>query len=116
MNTGLVDACVLGRLLAQVISGQQGDETLDRYEALRRPAAGQVLHLAGRLTELATTRSAPKRFLRNLLFRGINLFPAARHRFALNLSGLSRREAAEVGGCEISDAVITPKVDPLLEV
>jgi 2-polyprenyl-6-methoxyphenol hydroxylase and related FAD-dependent oxidoreductases len=41
MNTGLVDACVLGRLLARVISGHADDGELHRYETLRRPAAKQ---------------------------------------------------------------------------
>jgi len=96
MNTGLVDACVLGRLLIDVVSGRSDDSHLDRYEALRRPAAKQVLQLAGRLTLMATMRSAPKRFLRNIALRTMNLFPIARHRFEMNLSGLSRRSAAEV--------------------
>ena len=51
MNTGLVDACVLGRLLATVVSGKQPESALDQYQILRRPAAEQVLRLAGRLTD-----------------------------------------------------------------
>src|SRR5262249_41580429 len=50
MNCGLVDACVLGQLLSEVVRGKRPDETLDIYERLRRPAAAQVLALAGRLT------------------------------------------------------------------
>lgn len=96
MNIGLVDACVLGRLLADVISGRNGDSHLDKYEALRRPAAKQVLQLAGRLTVMATMRSAPKRFLRNIALRTINRLPPVRHRLEMALSGLSRRAAAEV--------------------
>ena len=49
MNTGLVDAVVLGRVLADVLVGGQPEAALDRYQALRRPAAEQVLGLAGRL-------------------------------------------------------------------
>jgi len=98
MNTGLVDACVLGRLLAQVLTRQRGDRHLDTYEALRRPAAKEVLQLAGRLTLMATMRSAPKRLLRNLGLRMMNLVPMARRRLELNLSGLSRRAAAELPG------------------
>ena len=46
MNTGLVDAVVLGGMLADVVCGQPPDAWLDRYGALRRPAAEQVLALA----------------------------------------------------------------------
>ena len=96
MNTGLVDACVLGRLLAEVISGRREERYLDRYEALRRPAAQQVLRLAGRLTRMATMKAAPQRFLRNAVLRVVNVIPVARRALEMNLSGLSRRAAAEV--------------------
>jgi 2-polyprenyl-6-methoxyphenol hydroxylase-like FAD-dependent oxidoreductase len=96
MNTGLVDACVLGRLLAEVLSGREEDAYLDRYEALRRPAAQQVLALAGRLTGMATTQGAARRTLRNFALRAMGRLPAARRRLEMNLSGLSRRGAAMV--------------------
>jgi len=96
MNTGLVDACVLGGLLADVVSGRRDAGQLDQYEALRRPAAKQVLALAGRLTHMATMKRAPQRLLRNLLLRIVNRLPAARRRLELNLSGLSRRSAAKI--------------------
>jgi 2-polyprenyl-6-methoxyphenol hydroxylase-like FAD-dependent oxidoreductase len=96
MNTGLVDACVLGRLLADVVRGRKPDAALDGYEALRRPAAQKVLGLAGRLTAMATVQAAPARFLRNTLLRTIGLLPTARRTFEMNLSGLSRRAAAEL--------------------
>lgn len=96
MNTGLVDACVLGRLLADVVSGRRDESHLDTYEALRRPAAKQVLQLAGRLTQMATMKSAPQRFLRNIALGMINLLPIARRRLEMNLSGLSRRAAANL--------------------
>ena len=72
MNTGLVDAVVLARALARVVSGESGDGLLDDYSSLRRPAAGQVLALAGRLTGLAVLRSPIARMLRNLLLRTLN--------------------------------------------
>ena len=54
MNTGLVDAVVLGEALVRAIRG--GDcAALDDYAALRRPAAKQVLALASRLTRIATS-------------------------------------------------------------
>jgi 2-polyprenyl-6-methoxyphenol hydroxylase-like FAD-dependent oxidoreductase len=96
MNTGLVDACVLGRLLADVISGRRTVDHLDQYEALRRPAAKQVLSLAGRLTHMATMKRAPQRLLRNTMLRLVNRIPAARRRLEMDLSGLSRRAAAEI--------------------
>jgi 2-polyprenyl-6-methoxyphenol hydroxylase-like FAD-dependent oxidoreductase len=96
MNTGLVDACVLGQLLADVVSGRRDERHLDKYETLRRPAAQQVLRLAGRLTHMATMKSAPQRFLRNIALGALNLLPPARRRLEMNLSGLSRRAAAEV--------------------
>ena len=98
MNTGLVDAVVLGHILADVVSGRRGDAYLDRYEKLRRPAAKQVLKLAGRLTHMATMKSAPQRRVRNFVLRTVGLLPMARKRLQMNLSGLSRRAAADLGG------------------
>jgi 2-polyprenyl-6-methoxyphenol hydroxylase-like FAD-dependent oxidoreductase len=95
MNTGLVDACVLGRLLADVVSGRRPDSHLDQYERLRRPAAKQVLKLAGRLTSMATMRSRPKRVLRNIGLSVVNRLGGARQALTMNLSGLSRKAAAE---------------------
>lgn len=96
MNTGLVDACVLGRILSDVVSKRRDESYLDKYETMRRPAARQVLQLAGRLTYMATMKSAPKRFLRNLVLRTAGLSPVFRRRLTMNLSGLSRRGAAEL--------------------
>jgi hypothetical protein len=78
-----------------LVSGRRDESHLDTYEALRRPAAKQVLQLAGPLTHMATMKSAPERFLRNIALGTINLFPMAR-RLEMNLSGLSRRAAAEL--------------------
>src|SRR5262249_23636951 len=72
MNCGLVDACVLGQLLSDVIRGKRSEQELDLYEKLRRPAAAEVLALAGRLTKLATTRSRSVRAVRNAVFLMIN--------------------------------------------
>jgi 2-polyprenyl-6-methoxyphenol hydroxylase-like FAD-dependent oxidoreductase len=94
MNTGLVDAYSLGRLLADVVLGKADEASLEQYEALRRPAAEQVLSLAGRLTEAATVRAHWKRRLRNVLLSSLVLMPAFRSRLALNLSGIARRSTA----------------------
>ena len=104
MNTGLVDAILLGEALVRVVQGGERDSLLDDYAAARRPAAAKVLGIAERLTRVATLRSAPGRALRNLVFRLLNHLPAVKHRLAMNLSGLSRREFARLpdrpGGTE----------------
>jgi 2-polyprenyl-6-methoxyphenol hydroxylase-like FAD-dependent oxidoreductase len=94
MNTGLVDAHTLGRLMAEVIQGRAPEADLDRYEALRRPAAARVLDLAGRLTGAATVKAGWKRQVRNLALRVLSRFGGFRRRLALNLSGIARRSAA----------------------
>ncbi len=94
MNTGLVDAVVLGGLLADVVGGRRPDAWLDRYGALRRPAAERVLALAGRLTAMAVTRSAPRRAFRNAALSIVDVLPPAKERIAMNLSGLARRDLA----------------------
>jgi len=98
MNTGLVDAVVLGRLLADVVNGKQPDSALDGYGQMRRPAATKVLGLAGMLTNMATLRSAPKRSLRNALLSLINMMPLAKRRLQMNLSGLARKELTALPG------------------
>jgi 2-polyprenyl-6-methoxyphenol hydroxylase-like FAD-dependent oxidoreductase len=94
MNTGLVDAVTLGHILADVISGRRPEGWLDHYGALRRPAAERVLSLAGRLTKIAVTRSAPQRVLRNAALSIAGALPPVKDRLAMNLSGLARRDLA----------------------
>ena len=96
MNTGLVDACVLGKVLAEAISGGHDTRRLEDYERLRRPAAEQVLGLAARLTGMATVKGKSRRMLRNALLRILGLLPFVRQRLQMQLSGLSRRAAAEL--------------------
>jgi 2-polyprenyl-6-methoxyphenol hydroxylase-like FAD-dependent oxidoreductase len=96
MNCGLVDACVLGRLLSDVIGGKRAIAALDDYERLRRPAAAQVLALANRLTNLATARGPVRRSLRNLLLSLVNRSEPAKRNLALSLSGLARQELARL--------------------
>jgi 2-polyprenyl-6-methoxyphenol hydroxylase-like FAD-dependent oxidoreductase len=96
MNTGLVDAVVLGKLLPEVLAGRQPDGWLDHYERLRRPAAKQVLRLAGRLTAAATLKGRVPRALRNLAFRIIGAVAPLRRRVALGFSGISRQRLAVV--------------------
>jgi len=96
MNCGLIDACVLGQLLSDVIRGKRPEQELDRYEQLRRPAAAEVLALAGRLTALATMRGAFRRTLRNAVFAIIDRIAPVKRRLLMNLSGLSRRHLSQL--------------------
>ena len=96
MNTGLVDACVLGQALAEVLSGRQNESVLDRYAEIRRPAAEQVIAMAQRLTQMATQKGWLRCRLRNLALRALNCVPAFKRRLAMNLSGLARRNAAQL--------------------
>jgi 2-polyprenyl-6-methoxyphenol hydroxylase-like FAD-dependent oxidoreductase len=96
MNTGIVDAVLLGRMLGEVVAGRRPDAWLDGYGAQRRPAAEKVLALAGRLTGMATTRGASRQFVRNTLLSALNMLPPARRRIELNLSGLAREELARL--------------------
>lgn len=96
MNTGLVDAVVLGQLLADVLKGGQPDSLLKSYERQRRPAAVTVVAMAGRFTEMATMRGTLRRALRNAVLSVAGRLPPARMRLMMNLSGLSRKAMAEV--------------------
>ena len=96
MNCGLVDACVLGQLLADVIRGRRVEAALELYGTLRRPAAASVLALAGRLTMLATMRGTAKRVMRNALFWLVNRIGPAKRALMMNLSGLAREKLAQL--------------------
>lgn len=96
MNTGLIDAVVLGEIIAGIVSRNRPEIMLDLYESLRRPAAAKVLGLADRLTDMATTRNTFKRLVRNTLLSFVNLSPIVRRRIEMNLSGLSRAELAHL--------------------
>lgn len=92
MNTGLVDAVVLGHLIAGELRDPSSSRSIrDRYQQLRRPAAEQVLGLAGRLTTMATMKHPVARGLRNVALTLLDHVPPAKHAIAMNLSGLSRR-------------------------
>lgn len=91
MNTGLIDAIVLGEALTRVVRDEAPDDVLDDYADNRRPAAEHVLALASRLTRLATVRSPAARRLRNLMLRTLNHVPPFKRRLSLALSGIARR-------------------------
>lgn len=91
MNTGIVDAVLLGDLLARVVARSESATLLDHYGELRRPAAEAVLAMSGRLTRLALMRGRVRRSLRNLLLRMVDRVPRAKAKIALQLSGIARR-------------------------
>ncbi|MEP7006192.1 MAG: FAD-dependent monooxygenase [Sphingomonas bacterium] len=90
MNTGLVDAVVLGEALIRVVRNGEADTVLDDYALTRRPAAADVLALASRLTRIATVRSVLLRRMRNLALRFLNRIPPFKRRMALGFSGIAR--------------------------
>ncbi|RVD10209.1 MAG: pentachlorophenol monooxygenase [Mesorhizobium sp.] len=96
MNTGLIDAVVLGELLGDVINGVRPESELDLYETLRRPAAQEVIELAGRLTGMALVRTPLRRVLRNFVLGVVNMMPFVQRMISMKLSGLSRAEMAKL--------------------
>jgi 2-polyprenyl-6-methoxyphenol hydroxylase-like FAD-dependent oxidoreductase len=96
MNTGIVDAIVLGRALTGIISNKRSEKLLDVYERLRRPAARKVLDLADGLTRMAMTKGAIARRARNARLSVLNHLPPAKRLLVMNLSGLSRRAQARL--------------------
>jgi 2-polyprenyl-6-methoxyphenol hydroxylase-like FAD-dependent oxidoreductase len=111
MNTGLVDAIVLGEALTRVIRDRAPDTVLDDYGRARRPAAQAVLSLSSRLTRIATLRSAAARLMRNLALRLLSHVRPFRRRLALDLSGLSRRRLATLPPARAGEAA-RPRPDP----
>ncbi|MFC4950682.1 FAD-dependent oxidoreductase [Pseudonocardia sp. GCM10023141] len=88
MNTGIQDAIALGGLLGDVLADGADPAVLDRYEAIRRPVARQVVTLTDRMTRAATL-SGPATTVRNLAMRGIGSLPPVRRAMAMNLSELA---------------------------
>lgn len=96
MNCGLVDACVLGELLGDVVRGVRTADALDEYERLRRPAAKQVLALASRMTGIATLRGKLLCGLRNFALRMLDHVAPFKARLANSLAGLDRKSLARL--------------------
>lgn len=95
MNTGLVDAVVLGQLLARAI--RTGDDSvLDQYEPMRRPAAQKVLGMVAWLTRIATLRGSLRLAVRDAALSVMNMLPPVRKKLMMNLSGLSRKALAQL--------------------
>jgi len=113
MNTGLVDAVVLGEALIRVIGRGEPASLLDDYATLRRAAAGQVLALASRLTRIATMRSRLLRIARNLMLRLLDRLPRFKRGLSLGLSGLSRRKLSKLPIAAKSPAVEMAALRPM---
>jgi len=96
MNTGLVDAVILGRLLVGVLKQGRPVSDLDQYETLRRPAAQKVLALADRLTKVALIRGFWGKLLRSAIFGILNMSAGFKRKVQLSLSGLDRKEFVEL--------------------
>lgn len=92
MNTGLVDAVVLGEALARVVRHGETEALLDDYAKMRRPAAAAVLKLASRLTGLAVMRSGLGRAARNHVLALLNRSAFVKRKLVLGLSGIARRK------------------------
>jgi 2-polyprenyl-6-methoxyphenol hydroxylase-like FAD-dependent oxidoreductase len=88
MNTGIQDAALLGTMLADVLTGHADPDTLDGYQALRRPVAGDVVRMTDGMTRAATLHGPAAR-LRNLALRMVTSRAAVRRKIAMNLSELS---------------------------
>ncbi|MEU9139521.1 FAD-dependent monooxygenase [Streptomyces sp. NPDC048404] len=67
MNTGIQDGYALGTAFAT--------DTLDDYEARRRPVAERVVAFTDRMTRIATTRNLAARTLRNTAMRLVGHTP-----------------------------------------
>lgn len=96
MNTGLVDAVILGRLLVGVLKQGRPVSDLDQYETLRRPAAQKVLAMADRLTRVALVHGFWGKLLRSLIFGVLNLSAGFKRKVQLSLSGLDRKAFVEL--------------------
>jgi 2-polyprenyl-6-methoxyphenol hydroxylase-like FAD-dependent oxidoreductase len=96
MNTGLLDAMVLGEALTRVVRDGRPETELDRYEALRRPAAIEVLAMADRLTGLAMVQGRFRRTVRNMALGLLDKVGPLKRKLELGLSGLSRKAYSEL--------------------
>lgn len=113
MNTGLVDAVVLGEALIRVVRDGAPDTVLDDYARVRRPAAQEVLALASRLTRMATVRSGWLRQLRNLVLRVLNHAAPFKRNLSLALSGIARRKYSVLPGADdVCPAPTAPEAAP----
>src|SRR5262249_17008567 len=86
MNTGIQDALALAEALKTALEAD-GKDALHRYSTERRPIAERVIHLADRLTRLATVKRQLTP-VRNLALRTLAHIPGFRHQLAMQLAEL----------------------------
>ena len=91
MNTGIQDAVVLGRILAEVVAKRTTEGQLDEYGRIRRPVAERVVAFTHRMTRLATLRNRRAQSVRNALIGMITRIPAVRRWLATELAELRYR-------------------------
>lgn len=89
MNTGIQDALALAPHLTTAIRNGSAPESLDAYEAERRPVAAAVVAMTHRMTRVATVGHAPVRKVRNVLLRTVGRIPAVQRKLAMDLSELA---------------------------
>lgn len=71
MNTGLQDAQNLVTKIADVLAGRAPEDSLDRYEAERRPVALTLVRTTDAVFGAVTSASAGARLLRSLVFPAV---------------------------------------------
>lgn len=90
MNLGMQDAVALVDLLAPVLRGDAEWDSLDAYDAERRPIARRIVTMTGRATALALRPSRAWARLRSAVLRRALHVPALRHRVRDTLLMLGR--------------------------
>ncbi|MEV4257368.1 FAD-dependent monooxygenase [Spirillospora sp. NPDC049652] len=92
MNTGIQDALDLARRLAAVLHDDASPDTLDGYEAVRRPIAEEVVSFTDRMTRVATVGNPALRNLRNTFLRTLDWLPPVHRAMAMRISELANPE------------------------
>lgn len=93
MNTGIQDAVLLARALAETL--KDGKEArLDAWAQKRHKVAEDVVRLTDRLTRMATMKSGVGRVFRNAAIKLAGTMPAVRDAIAFRLAELNTDEDA----------------------
>ncbi|MCP2343007.1 FAD-dependent monooxygenase [Actinomadura rupiterrae] len=88
MNTGIQDAVDLGHRLAAVLADGASPDSLDAYEATRRPIAEEVVSFTDRMTRVATVGNPALRGVRNTFLRTLDWLPPVHRAMAMRISEL----------------------------
>jgi 3-(3-hydroxy-phenyl)propionate hydroxylase len=78
MNSGLRDATNLAWKLAAVTRGVAGEQLVATYDVERRPHATEMVRFATRIGAMYRPRNIVTERVRDVVFRGIQLFPGGR--------------------------------------